>query len=76
MQKKTSLGRGNNKNKSPEVVGYVHKEKRGSQLCWSRVIMEGLSSRLTENQNRAQIVQIVEEIWLQLPVELGAFVEF
>lgn len=49
MWKKTSLGRGNNKNKSPEVVGYVHKEKRGSQLCWSRVIMEGLSSRLTEN---------------------------
>lgn len=48
MWKKTSLGRGNNKNKSPEVVGYMHKEKRGSQLCWSRVIMEGYSSRLTE----------------------------
>lgn len=33
MWKKTSLGRGNNKNKSPELVGYMHKEKRGSQLC-------------------------------------------
>lgn len=33
MWKKTSLGRGNNKNKSPEVVEYMHKEKRGSQLC-------------------------------------------